>query len=170
MEASNNLTDEQVRNLAAWGALITPLPFSPYIKVKKTGEIHPWTEFFAERPDLCVNCDESGNEDPAAWSGKLPESLSKVQDWTRFGSHHPDVPPETIGPVTVHHGMNIQDANLINTPVVSIGAKEHGMSDEFAVEYANVVNQHVPLPLVNQASDEPVVNVIDDVFTKLAIR
>lgn len=47
-----------------------PLPPSPCIKVKATGEIHEWAPFFASRPDLCENCDEYGNTNPAAWQGR----------------------------------------------------------------------------------------------------
>lgn len=47
-----------------------PLPPSPCIKIKATGEIHEWAPFFASRPDLCENCDEHGNTDPAAWQGR----------------------------------------------------------------------------------------------------
>jgi hypothetical protein len=52
------------------------LPLSPCLKVKATGIIHFWSQPMAARPDLCVNCDEQGNEDPAAWQGRGPKGMN----------------------------------------------------------------------------------------------
>jgi hypothetical protein len=49
-----------------------PLPLSPCLKSIKTGVIFDWSEGLAAMPDMCVNCDENGNEDPAAWQGRGP--------------------------------------------------------------------------------------------------
>lgn len=66
--------DEFSERLARMGAAnaVPPLEMSPCIKIIATGQVHFWTEFFANRPDLCVNCDETGNTDPAAWQGRTP--------------------------------------------------------------------------------------------------
>lgn len=56
-----------------------PLPVSPCVRVKATGEIHVWSEFFASRPDLCENCDEQGNTEPSAWRGRSPATLDDIQ-------------------------------------------------------------------------------------------
>lgn len=34
---------------------------SPYVKIKATGEIMPWSDSFSLHPELCENCDEHGN-------------------------------------------------------------------------------------------------------------
>jgi len=52
------------------------LPLSPCLKIKSSGVIHFWSEALAGRPDLCVNCDETGNEDPAAWQGRGPKGMN----------------------------------------------------------------------------------------------
>ena len=70
--------DERIADLRAMGAANwqqPPLPISPCIRVKATGEVHEWSQFFAERPDLCENCDEHGNTDPAAWQGRAPAGV-----------------------------------------------------------------------------------------------
>lgn len=52
-----------------------PVPRAPCLRVKSTGEILPWTEYFAARPDLCEACDVDGNTDPASWgAGAEPVS------------------------------------------------------------------------------------------------
>lgn len=40
---------------------LPPLPRSPCIKVKATGEIFPWHSTFAEHPELCECCYEDGS-------------------------------------------------------------------------------------------------------------
>lgn len=58
---------------------VPDLPRSSHVKIisgVSAGEIHPWTEFFAQRPDMCVNCDASGNTNPTTWrqlsTGSVP--------------------------------------------------------------------------------------------------
>lgn len=65
--------DNQMAELSAMDAAnwrTPPLAPAPCVRVKATGEIHEWAPFFASRPDLCENCDEHGNTDPAAWQGR----------------------------------------------------------------------------------------------------
>ena len=64
----NNVAGLRAVDAANWRT--PPLPPSPCIRVKATGEIHEWAPFFANRPDICENCDEFGNTDPAAWQGR----------------------------------------------------------------------------------------------------
>jgi hypothetical protein len=54
----------------AMPALPPELPISPRVKSLIDGHIRPWTKEFARRSDIYVNCDEKGNEDPAAWQGR----------------------------------------------------------------------------------------------------
>lgn len=50
-----------------------PLPVSPCLKNKETGDIMPWLPYLAENCiELFDNCDEHGNTEYAAWSGKPP--------------------------------------------------------------------------------------------------
>lgn len=67
--------DDRTNKLKAMGALNAqrpPLPVSPCVKIIDTGEVLVWKQQLADRWDLCVNCDEYGNEDPAAWQGRGP--------------------------------------------------------------------------------------------------
>lgn len=63
---------QELRDLHAANWETPPLPESPCVKIKKTGEVMMWCQAFADRPDLCENCDENGNTDPAAWGGRKP--------------------------------------------------------------------------------------------------
>jgi len=45
--------------------VIEPLPQSPCLKIKKTGQIVPWHSSFAQHPDLCECCDKYGKP----WKG-----------------------------------------------------------------------------------------------------
>ena len=66
---SHEPDDEMMARLRDMGAknIEPPLPRSKYIRIKATGEIHMWTEFFASRPDLCECCDEYGSTDSTKW-------------------------------------------------------------------------------------------------------
>jgi hypothetical protein len=68
---------EDLRNL---GAVNTkpPLQISPRLKSKLNNVIFMWCESLAARPELFVNCDEHGNEDPAAWMNKMPEDYNSA--------------------------------------------------------------------------------------------
>lgn len=48
-----------------------PLPRSSHLKNVKTGLVFPWSPGMAEQRDLLVNCDASGNTDPAAWQATV---------------------------------------------------------------------------------------------------
>lgn len=63
---------EELRAMQAANWMLPPLEVSPCVRLKDSGEIHVWSPFFAERPELCENCDENGNTDPAAWRGRTP--------------------------------------------------------------------------------------------------
>ena len=55
--------------------MLPDLPLSPCVLVIKgpgRGQIHRWSKAFSKRSDICVNCDEHGNTDPAAWQVQQP--------------------------------------------------------------------------------------------------
>lgn len=63
----------QFERMAEMGArnAAPPLPRSSHLKNVKTGLIFPWSPGMAEQRDLLVNCDASGNTDPAAWQATV---------------------------------------------------------------------------------------------------
>lgn len=68
--------------MAAMGAknIAPPLARSSHLKNVKTGLIFPWSPGMAEQRDLLVNCDASGNTDPAAWKATVnPEEYSEEE-------------------------------------------------------------------------------------------
>jgi hypothetical protein len=67
------------------------LPLSPKVKCLATGMLYIWHQMWARRPELFVNCDEYGNEDPAAWMGRGPDGF--IGDGRpRRGSAHKQFP------------------------------------------------------------------------------
>jgi hypothetical protein len=59
--------------------MLPDLPISPCVKHKVNGRIYAWSRIWAMRPDVFVNCDENGEEDPSFWSGRGPGSSGPVQ-------------------------------------------------------------------------------------------
>lgn len=64
---------ERVAYMRALGAKNTepPLVRSTHLRVKATGQVHPWNELMAEQSALVDNCDEFGNTDPDAWAPEV---------------------------------------------------------------------------------------------------
>lgn len=68
--------------MTAMGAknIAPPLARSSHLKNIKTGLIFPWNLGMAKQFDLMVNCDASGNTDPAAWQTTVnPEEYSEEE-------------------------------------------------------------------------------------------
>jgi hypothetical protein len=82
-----------IKNKGGAPKKIPELSLSPCLKVKDSGVVHIWNESLAQHSDLCVNCDEFGNEDPATWRGRGPNDVQKV-------IHVSFVPPDIPGLVT----------------------------------------------------------------------
>ena len=63
--------DEMMTRLAPQ-MIIPHLPVSSHLLHIKTGRIFQWMKSFAERSDIYMNCDSTGNTDPKAWEGTQP--------------------------------------------------------------------------------------------------
>lgn len=130
-------TEESIADLRAMGAKNTdpPLAPSPCLKVIKTGVIVPWVESMAERPDLCVNCDENGNEDPAAWWGRLPRGM-------RTDGSMPQLAEIPSRPASVHLQGQF-DPRLRTMPVINPSAARLGSPPvEAAGQVLGVTAEH----------------------------
>lgn len=70
-EYRRTLTDEQYKSLADMGVrnIVPPLPPSPRLRNRMTGQLYAWTQMLADAPDIFECCDETGNTDPKAWGG-----------------------------------------------------------------------------------------------------
>lgn len=68
-----NFAENRVEALSRLGAANAgpPLVRSTHLKNKFTGLVLPWSQGLAEQRDLMVNCDASGNTDPAAWESSV---------------------------------------------------------------------------------------------------
>lgn len=68
-----NFALNRVEAMRAMGAknVDPPLARSPYLKNINTGLVLPWSQGLAEQRDIMVNCDASGNTDPAAWASSV---------------------------------------------------------------------------------------------------
>lgn len=65
--------DEMMRALESAGAMnsVPPLQRSSHLKNIQTGVVMPWNPLLAEQRDIMVNCDRTGNTDPAAWASTV---------------------------------------------------------------------------------------------------
>lgn len=95
-EPAQILADLRARGMT--GVLgVTTLPMSPCVRVigVEPPEIHIWSEFFADRPDLVMNCDENGNTDPETWWGRGPEGADPT-GWNAVyaANFTPPTPPQ----------------------------------------------------------------------------
>jgi hypothetical protein len=57
-----------------------PLSLAPCVKDRATGRLYIWHPDFATRSEIFSCCDESGNEDPAAWMGRGPSEFTQFRD------------------------------------------------------------------------------------------
>lgn len=120
---ADNATAE-MRKLGAVNAA-PPLAPSTHLKNIKTGIIFPWSAALAEQRDILVNCDASGNTDPAVWKQSmlseqnLPDqselmqqayaNLSKPQQPQGFMQAPP---PQLNAPAEMPHGAQTLDKYL----------------------------------------------------------
>jgi hypothetical protein len=68
-------SDKQLASLGM--GRYAPLPVSEFLKSKIDGRIEAWTETFAKRSDIFLNCDVNGNTDPRAWMRQGAEGYDK---------------------------------------------------------------------------------------------
>lgn len=69
-----NFADNSTEALRSLGARnVDPLAPSTHLKNIHTGVIFPWSPALAEHRDILVNCDASGNTDPAVWKRTAPK-------------------------------------------------------------------------------------------------
>lgn len=107
-----------------------PLPRSQYIRLKSTGEVMLWNQAFANRSDLCENCDRDGNTDPSKWS---------VLD---------DAPAQTDPQIVMNTQLLKRAAGDVHAPATGTAAEVLGVDKQFAKDYTNpdTVNEALPLP------------------------
>lgn len=170
------LFDEELRHMNAANWQQPPLEVAPCVKLKSSGEIHVWSQFFAERPELCDCCDEYGNTDPAAWRGRRPHTSNLTGKLPLPPT--PPPPPEPTPepqPAAAHpraphtpNGMLFQfnydlydrgDASKLDSVHMSLGVPE-GFTQSYQVHRSINNGLHIPTELAGK----PVNNIIDGVF------
>lgn len=74
--------DERIAHLRNMGAtnVDPPLRRSSHLKAKRTGRVYPWSEILALQTTLMVNCDASGNTDPAAWEPTVVDADTVAEE------------------------------------------------------------------------------------------
>lgn len=173
--------DERIAHLRELGAANwqhPPLPISPCIRLKATGEVFEWTPAFAARPDLCENCDATGNTNPAAWQGKRSAQLTSdgrmpdiygSPDGIAVARETPSTPPEKSkpsveAPQDLHFFFDEFSTGALpdSTPQVNMAGIVLGVPPEFCKDYTDESNTKAALPL--QHTNEPVSAAIQDAF------
>jgi len=158
--------EEQVRKLQEMGAAnaVPPLPVSPCVKVKSTGEIHEWSEDFANRPDLCVNCDESGNEDPAVWQNRLPSGYGKdpYEAQVAYMESKPMTTPRNAVPQSV--GEEVPNT----VAPVGLASQELGIPQDFTGDFTGNSVVKAALPLTAVPAHAPLLDTLKNLFEQNA--
>lgn len=168
--------DERANELQAMGAANwqPPLPVSPCIRVKSTGEIHQWAEFFAARPDLCENCDEQGNTDPAAWMGRHPSNMSspysQVMDSSEPVAEKTEEveAPKLEAPSNVHFNMDEFDTGPMPGEVPPVGMAHMilGVPQTCAKDYTDPSSTKAAMPLPANSNNVAVSDAIKQFFVR----
>lgn len=100
-----------------------PLAPSTHLKNIHTGVIFPWTAALAEQRDVLVNCDATGNTDPAVWQQTvraeqdLPDQAELMQQAYAQIQRKPQgfmqaTPPQLNAPTSMPHGAQTLDKFL----------------------------------------------------------
>lgn len=123
-----------------------PLPHAPCVRVKRTGEILPWTDGFAERSDLCEACDIHGNTDPASWGGVVST-------------------PVSAAPVEINTTVPERQQGDIHAPDIKTAPSKLGLDKNFAQDFTEPVTRNEALRLPAQKAVGLSVNdIVDAVF------
>lgn len=145
--------------LVASGAknLVPPLPRSSYVKIidgLSTGEVHCWTEYFASRPDLCVNCDEYGDTDPAKWRMPMAESVTM------------SVPKVLDPPPGMAFYFGDVDTGVVPgaVPQVQNAPQLLGIDPGFTQDYTDHTVTKAALPLPINSANVPVAELTKSIF------
>lgn len=112
-----------------------PLPRSPMLRLKATGEIFPWCEQFASRPDLVDCCDSDGNVIT------IPEGMS-----TPAAVYNTDLSRPNVG----------DD----RTPTVGLASEVLGVDAEHSIDYTEKTNIKDAFPLPKQEQSVAVSDLI----------
>lgn len=168
--------DQQKAQMSAVNAVNwnrPPLPPSPCIKIKATGEIHEWSSFFADRPDLCENCDENGNTDPKAWQGRVSAHykdnirtrydqmpMAPVPDSEEAANSAPqktpplpdDSQPPLTAPPGLHFNMQEFEAGLLPTDVPQVSKAHLVLGVAPVQEYAQTGSVKAAMPLLDSGN------------------
>lgn len=119
-----------------------PVPRAPCVKNIKTGQIYQWSSFFASRPDLCVACDETGDEN---WYKKLQQEET----------------PAVEQPVKKARARKRKNVGDEHTSAVGTASEVLGCPPEFSVDYtskltikeAAVIETDVEMDVIDAVKD-----------------
>ena len=175
--------DERVAELRKMGAANwerPPLPVSPCIKLKSTGEVHEWSEFFANRPDLCDNCDEYGNTDERAWRGRAPggsdgngryvDIYANVEVVEQKSEPEPVAKdtsrPELEAPQGLMFFLEDFEAGGVfgDVPQMNLASVTLGVPSNFSKDYTDNSTTKAALPLVNGQPNAVIGDAIQQAF------
>lgn len=176
--------DTRVARLREMGAANweqPPLPISPCIRLKSTGEIHEWSQFFADRPDLCENCDEHGNTDERAWRGRKPKGMDASGAYVNiYASTQPaeevkveaePTPAEQRPELEAPQGLMFffEDFESSNdVPQVGMATATLGVASNFSQDYTDTTTVKAALPISNRQSNVTVSEAIQQAFSTRA--
>lgn len=180
--------DARVAKLQEMGAANweqPPLPISPCIRLKSTGEIHEWSEFFANRPDLCENCDEQGNTDERTWRGRKPKGMDASGAYVNiYANTQPvqevavepeptpekDPRPELEAPQGLMFFFEDFESGSVfgDVPQVGMATATLGVAPNFSKEYTDNTTTKAALPLVKAQSNIPISDAIQQAFSTRA--
>lgn len=170
---------EDLRQLNAANWQQPPLEVAPCVKLKDSGEIHIWSQFFAERPELCECCDEFGNTDPTAWRGRkphgrnlsgreimpptmpVPKNMSPVPEDSLAAPAHPRA-PQVPGGMLFQFNYDLYDscdASKLDSAHVNLGVPE-GFIQSYQARKMSNNGLEIPVELAGK----PVGAIVDGIF------
>lgn len=136
--------------------MVPDLPRSSHIMIidgPSKGEIHPWTPFFAKRPDMCTNCDVNGNTDPTAWR--------------QFSAATPvNQPINMISPTNNPYQFDgfISGEVPGHVPQVQNAPQVLGIDANFTQDFTDPVLVKAALPLPKESQNEVVADKVKEMF------
>lgn len=126
---------------------LPPVAKAPCVKLKD-GTVLPWTDGFAERPDLCVACDANGNTDPRAWGGTVTSEPA-------------------VAPLEINDEVLTREQGDINAPDIRGAVKTLGIDPGDAQDFTEPTTRNDALTLPEQTDPRLTVDdVVNAVFAK----
>lgn len=129
----------EIRDMNPDNWRLPPVPCAPCVRVKATGEILPWTDGFASRPDLVDPCDAEGNILTAA-------------------------PAAKPAPVKLNTNIGRKPVGDEHTSPVGMASDLLGVAENFSQDYTEPTTVKEALPLPKQETSVAVDDLIKAVF------